>query len=376
MVKLGEVATQISRAESLLPGQNYRQIGVRLWVEGAYERESIDGSQTKYAQLFRAESGDIIVNKIWARNGSVAVVPKELAGCFGSGEFPMFIPNPTQLEPRWIHWLTKTRNFWTQCDEKSRGTSGKNRIKPEQFLQIEIPLPPLPEQRRIVARIEAVAARIQEAKGLRREVLEEAEILLRSMMENTEITNPTPLKDLLVLRQPDVRVVPEEEYHFAGVYSFGRGVFQGECKTGINFSYPRLTRIHSGDFVYPKLMAWEGAFGIVPSKCENHVVSPEFPVFAINKEKVLPEILEIHFRSPVVWGEISGRSTGTNVRRRRLNPKDFLNYKFPLPSKEGQICISKIYAKVSEFKRLQSEIAAELDALLPAVLDRAFKGKL
>jgi type I restriction enzyme S subunit len=64
-----------------VPGTAYRQIGVKLWGEGAYEREPMDGGATKYAQLFRAEAGDVIVNKIWARNGSVAVVPDALAGC-------------------------------------------------------------------------------------------------------------------------------------------------------------------------------------------------------------------------------------------------------------------------------------------------------
>src|SRR5438874_5826967 len=108
-VRLGEVVTQAARAEAPMPGITYRQIGVKLWGEGAYERETMDGSQTKYALLFRAEAGDVIVNKIWARHGSVAVVPESLAGCFGSGEFPMFAPKPDQLESRWIHWLTKTR---------------------------------------------------------------------------------------------------------------------------------------------------------------------------------------------------------------------------------------------------------------------------
>ena len=49
----------------------------------------MDGSQTQYSQLFRAAAGDIIVNKIWARSGSVAVVTEPLAGRDGSGEFPM-----------------------------------------------------------------------------------------------------------------------------------------------------------------------------------------------------------------------------------------------------------------------------------------------
>jgi type I restriction enzyme, S subunit len=50
----------------------------------------------------------------------------------------------------------KSRDFWDQCDTKSRGTSGQNRIRPERFLEVEIPLPPLDEQHRIVARIEVL----------------------------------------------------------------------------------------------------------------------------------------------------------------------------------------------------------------------------
>ena len=46
------------------------------------------------------------------------------------------------------------------------------------FLGYEIPLPPLDEQRRIVARIEELAARIEEARELRRRAVEETECLL------------------------------------------------------------------------------------------------------------------------------------------------------------------------------------------------------
>jgi len=61
-VTIGEVAKPIARAEVPMAGTTYRQIGVRLWGQGAYEREAIDGSQTKYATLSRVESGDIVVN--------------------------------------------------------------------------------------------------------------------------------------------------------------------------------------------------------------------------------------------------------------------------------------------------------------------------
>src|SRR5581483_281166 len=188
VVRLGEVLTLVERPEVPLVGTTYRQLGVRLWGEGAYERESIDGAATKYATLSRVEENDIVVNKIWARNGSVAVVQAVLDGCFVSGEFPTFVAHPNSLLPRWVHWLTKTPTFWAQCDEKSQGTSGKNRIKPEQFLRVEIPLPSLQEQQRIVARIEELAIKIVEARLLRKQTVEETKALVKAY-RNTVFTN-------------------------------------------------------------------------------------------------------------------------------------------------------------------------------------------
>jgi type I restriction enzyme, S subunit len=203
LVQLREIMVPIRRLENPLPGKIYRQLGVKLWGEGAYERESIDGCQTKYKTLSMVQEMDIVVNKIWARNGAVAVVPKDLSGCFVSGEFPVFSPVLEKLEPRWFHWLTKTKDFWRQCDEKSQGTSGKNRIRPEKFLEIEIPLPPVVEQRRIIARIEELAARIEEARELRRRAVEDTYALQRSYYSkyflnlDGEKNKKIPLRDLV-----------------------------------------------------------------------------------------------------------------------------------------------------------------------------------
>ena len=144
----------------------------------------------------------------------------------------------------------------------------------------------------------------------------------------------------------------------------------------MDFAYPRLTRLRARDFVYPKLMAWEGALGVVPAECDGCVVSTEFPVFEISEDRVFHEVLDTYFRMPSVWPEISGASLGTNVRRRRLNPKEFLDYKIPLPSRETQLTLRKVRAEAGALKRLQVETAIELDALLPSILDRAFKGDL
>jgi type I restriction enzyme S subunit len=101
-------------------------------------------------------------------------------------------------------------------------------------------------------------------------------------------------------------------------------------------------------------------------------VSTEFPVFEVIEEKVLPEVLDVHFRSPTVWPELSGSSTGTNVRRRRLNPTDFLAYRLPLPSRTVQYRLRAVMATLREAEKLQGEVLTEYKALMPSVLKNAF----
>jgi type I restriction enzyme S subunit len=123
-------------------------------------------------------------------------------------------------------------------------------------------------------------------------------------------------------------------------------------------------------------MAWEGALGVVPPECDGCVVSPEFPVFEVIQERVLPIVLDVYFRNPAVWPDISGASTGTNVRRRRLHPSAFLEYQMPLPTKRVQRKLLEMQPSLDALKRLQAETDAELDALMPSILDKAFRGEL
>ena len=180
------------------------------------------------------------------------------------------------------------------------------------------------------------------------------------------------MHDLVNWRSPDVIVSQSESYPFAGVYSFGRGVFRKEAISGMDFSYDRLTRLRVGELTYPKLMAWEGALGIVPPECDGCHVSPEFPVFTVDASKVLPVILDIHFKTPAVWKELAAISTGTNLRRRRLNPNAFLSYRFPLPPMEVQQHAKAIADRASSKRTLQSEAGSIEKALIPSLLDKIF----
>lgn len=395
MVPLGSVVRPVERLEPVIAGKLYRQIGVRLWGEGAYKREAIDGSQTRYQTLSLVETNDIIVNKIWARNGSVAVVTKELAGCYGSGEFPTFIPDFASLLPRWFHWLTKTRGFWTQCDEKSQGTSGKNRIRPEQFLKVEIPLPPLEEQRRIVARIEELAVRIEEARGLRREAVEEASMIGRSFARKLIDGVCEGLSELRIWLDPKrdgVQTGPfgaqlsASDFTDSGVpvLTIGNVQYDGlklyDLKHVSTEKAMQLSRflIKEGDILFAR-MGTVGRCCVIPPEAEGWLFNYHIIRVALDRTRVEPRYIHWSIQaSSDIEAYLSEKIRGATRQGVNSTIVGSLPVRVPALEEQRRIVayLDDLQARVDALKQLQGETQAELDALLPAVLDKAFRGEL
>lgn len=102
------------------------------------------------------------------------------------------------------------------------------------------------------------------------------------------------------------------------------------------------------------------------------VVSPEFPVFTVNTDEVMPEVLDIYFRTPSIWPELSALSGGTNLRRRRLQPRTFLDYEMPVPSMAIQRKMGELNKRARALNAYHAAIRANNAALLPATLERLF----
>ena len=151
---------------------------------------------------------------------------------------------------------------------------------------------------------------------------------------------------------------------------FGDPIYQYSLRQGIDDGFLAPYRVHR------IITTWEGALAVVPPECDGLVVSTEFPVFEIDTDMVLPEVLDVYFRSPEVWPQLSGTSTGTNVRRRRLKPASFLKFRLPLPSRQIQFQLREIKMRMVAMRKDAEAIITELDALLPSALDKAFKGEL
>jgi type I restriction enzyme S subunit len=373
---IGSIATPIERAETPVPGKAYRQIGVRLWGEGVYERETIDGSNTQYAVMNRLEADDIVLNKIWARHGSVSVVQPELEGCYCSTEFPIFRPDFERLEPRWFFWMTRTKWFWSLCDAKSRGTSGKNRIRPDQFLQIEIPLPPLAEQQRIVAKIERLAGKIDEARGLRETSTHLLSRFVTSQHLQLSSETHVALGDFLALDEERVLVMPGVSYPQVGVKAYGQGLFPKPAVAANDTTYTTFNRLYSGAVLLSQVKGWEGAIAVCGDQLSGWFVSPEYRTFRCIPSAADARYLRHVFATDWFWLQLKNLTRGLGGRRERIRPEQFLELTIPMPPVEQQTKAAAVFDRLEPVRHIQGQTIAELDALLPAILDRAFKGEL
>src|SRR5215210_7088995 len=164
-VSLGEILTKSKEQVEIDPHQQYKQVTIKLWGQGVVLRDEVAGAEITGAKRFVVRPQQFILSRIDARNGAFGLVPDFLDGAVVSNDFPVFAPNPSRVLPAFLGWMSKTRDFIDLCRVASEGTTNRVRLKEDRFMATKIPLPPLPEQRRIVARIEELAARIKEARG-------------------------------------------------------------------------------------------------------------------------------------------------------------------------------------------------------------------
>ncbi len=119
------------------------------------------------------------MSRIDVRNGAIGLVPKELDGAIVSNDFWVYDFDENQIYPDFLALYVKTPGFIDDANRTSSGTTKRIRADETAFLNINIPLPPLTEQRRIVEDIELLAAQVNEAQRLREEGRERNDCVYR-----------------------------------------------------------------------------------------------------------------------------------------------------------------------------------------------------
>jgi type I restriction enzyme S subunit len=341
-VALSDVLSEARERVRVAPDDEYPMAGVLGFGRGLLIREPVEGSAIAADHLYRIRAGQIIYSRLKAFEGAFALVPPVGHHRYVSNEFPTFDVDVTQALPEFIELLLQRPDVWQELASGSEGMGARReRLQPRDFLDQEVELAPLPTQRRIADatrafRNAAAASREQSASA---SCL--AGAIYRELVRGHQ-TEAALFEDFAKLDVEQVSVEPDAEYRVAGVAIAGGGVFWRPMMRGAETSYPKLHRLRSGALVYRKLTAWEGPIAVVPKEFDGAVVSPEFPTFALDEQRISRGFVEFLCQLPSLHAEMRARSTGTAERRNRLKPADLLQIPVDLPSLEQQHHIGAI----------------------------------
>lgn len=164
------------------------------------------------------------------------------------------------------------------------------------------------------------------------------------------------LGEVLKVERDEVAVEPTASYRLAGMYSFGRGIFERGSVEGADMSYRSLFRLHEHQLVMSRLNGWEGAVAIVGEDIAGAFVSNEYPTFSARDGAADPSYLAHLCRWPDFWHALRARARGmgsdVGARRLRVHPDHLLDVEVPLPDMDEQQRVA------SRLRRLEDHLTA------------------
>ena len=374
-VSFGSFLTRSQNRIQPEPDLIYKQVTVRLWGKGLALRGTTPGARIAASKQVQVREGQFLLSRIDARHGAFGLVPPELDGALVSTDFPAFDIDCDEVNPRYLAWFSKTRGFVDLCRRASEGSTNRVRLKEDKLLKMEIVLPHPDDQRRIVARLDRVAALAEEAKRLQEEAERDTTTLTQSLHTALAPDGMHPFGDFVEPWEDREAIQPEGSYPQVGIKGFAGGLFRKEPIRGSSTSYRTFNRLHEGLLVVSQPKGWEGAVAMCDQHTAGWFVSPEYRTFRCRKDRLMPRYLGMLIRTPWFQAQLGQLTRGQGARRERLRPEMLLAMKTRMPRMDAQAAALEIVdrCRTASFQRLTA--TRDLGDLVPAMLHQVFAGE-
>ena len=185
------------------------------------------------------------------------------------------------------------------------------------------------------------------------------------------------LGELLTQRKRQIAIESDTEYSLVTISKTGE-VKLREKKKGATISAQKGYITKTGDFIYSRLSAHTGAFGIVPPELDNAFITNEMPCFEIDENQILPKVFIDLIGSPDFLWQLRQLTKG--MGRVRIKESMMLSLTLVFPDIAEQ---KQLFNKVSCVKINYSKLGAELThqqtllkKLRQQILQEAIEGKL
>ncbi|QQO20535.1 hypothetical protein JJB98_11720 [Bradyrhizobium diazoefficiens] len=375
MLPLAEVAPLVRRPVEVDTAATYREIGIRSFAKGVFHKAPVTGLELGSKRVFAIKPGDLLFNIVFAWEGAVAVAGPSEDGMIGSHRFLTCVAKSTHVDPAFLFWWFSRGVGQAELLRASPGGAGRNRtLGIEKLGAICVPVPPLAEQKRIIARIEGLATGARDANLLRSKIAHDLRRLLLSAF--SQITQGAPkaqMQDIAPLIRRPVALSFDTRYPELGIRSFFKGTFHKPSLSALELGSKRVFWIETGDLLFSNVFAWEGAIAIAKPG-DGHRVGSHRYITCVPKAGIAEaRFLLQYFQTNEGFSRIQDASPGGAGRNRTLSLEALMKIEVPVPSIDKQRWFAEMHAMAEHLLAEQEEVGSIYDALTPALLERMFR---
>ena len=343
--------------------------------------EDVAGSYTYFAD------GDVLLAKITPcfENGKLGIADKLTNGIgFGSSEYIVFRPSPA-IDKEWLYYFLSRQSFRDEGAARMSGAVGHKRVSKEFIESYPIPVPPLPEQHRIVAILDEAFNGIATAKANAEKNLQNARALFESHLQSvfTERGEGWVVKKVSEIAKHSLGKMLDKAKNKGDLQPYLRNLnvrwFEFDLSDLLEMPF-LPTEFEKYTAVKGDVLICEGGY---PGRAA--IWNEDYPIYF---QKALHRV---RFHEPELnkWfvyylsvqdssGQLKQHFSGTGIQH--FTGEVLARFPIPVPPlPELRLAVAKFDALSDETQRLESlyqQKLTALDDLKKSLLHQAFSGKL
>lgn len=320
--------------------------------------------------------GDILVSRLPEPVGRACIIPETNERMITAVDCTIIRPDESIVDKKYLLYFTFSSEYQLEINKNLSGTT-RQRISRSALGNIEVPLPPLATQQKIVARLDELLGNITQAKRLRQEAIVDTEKILYQTLreifeegkekgwEEKTLEEVAPIK-----RETNKKLLPYV------------GMEDVESATGKFLGSLESRKVKSNTFYFDNTCVLYGRLRPYLNKVlipdfEGHCSTEMFPL-APKKDILLKQYL-FYWITQNSFINDAMRTAG-GARMPRANMKEVMKFKMlipPLPEQHEIVTrLDTLSAHLRELRQLQSEQLDDLKKLEKAYLREAFNGEL
>lgn len=154
MIKIGSFLKRNKTQITIDDDTVYKRVTIKLYSKGVSIRDYEIGKNIGTKKQYKIKEGQFLVSKIDARNGAFGIATNELNEAIITADFFAYDIDENVINPYFLSLITSTNEFLKFAQNSSTGTTNRQRLKEELFLNVEIPLPSISEQKELIKDLE------------------------------------------------------------------------------------------------------------------------------------------------------------------------------------------------------------------------------